>query len=157
LIDNYSNIIQKIFNTEIEIVENQIKSKILKFADDAKIVFSDWYDFNVELSNNEKNEGLKSVYSKLDMYVPRFALIIQILFTSCGYADNNEVELFALNGAIQLAEYFRNTAIKIRSINQIEVSDKTKAQKLSEKGNSLRQIADIMGCSHTQVSNLLKN
>jgi hypothetical protein len=54
LIDNYSNIIQKIFHTEIEIVENQIKSKILKFADDAKIVFSEWYDFNVELSNNEK-------------------------------------------------------------------------------------------------------
>jgi len=157
LIENYTNIIKKIFSIECEIIENQVKSKILKFADDAKIVFSDWYDYNAELINNEKNEQFKSVYSKLDMYVPRFALILQIMHWSCGYADNKEVELFALNGAIQLAEYFRNTAKQIRSVNKVDISDKIIAQKLSEKGYSLRHVAEIMGCSHSQVSNLLKN
>jgi DNA-directed RNA polymerase specialized sigma subunit len=79
------------------------------------------------------------------------------MYWSCGYADNKEVELFALNGAIQLAEYFRNTAKQVRSIKNIDISDKIIVQRLNEKGYSLRQIAEIIGCSHTQVSNLLKN
>jgi hypothetical protein len=71
--------------------------------------------------NQTDNDDLKGIYTKLEMYVPRFSLILHLLEWASGDTNQkSEIGLESVNGAIELAEYFRNSAIEINK----EVSNK---------------------------------
>ncbi len=150
-----------------------ISPTIMEFTETAKDVLKDWQKRNTDTINNTDNESLAGVYSKLEIYVIRFALIIELLQIATGSSENenpfdwdiktlyrkaskkchpdtstlqNGAEIFkeldeaykaenrekvfeifqnlvkarigtrATEGAIQLAEYFRQTARRVNSI-----------------------------------------
>ena len=59
-------------------------------------VFKSWYNENADLMNNEKSESMKSLYSKLETYVSRFALILELLSFSLGETDNFTIRLSSM-------------------------------------------------------------
>ncbi len=96
-------------------IEND-STKILSLTPEAFQAFSDWHRYNTDICNNEENEILSGVQSKLDMYVIRLALILQMLYWACDEGDQEEIDERSLEGAIKLIEYFRKTAIQANSI-----------------------------------------
>ena len=89
---------------------------ILNFHPKAKALFIDWYNSNAELSNQSGNETLKGINSKLDIYIIRIALILELLNWACGESNKKSIGLASMEGAVKLAEYFRTTALKAHQL-----------------------------------------
>ncbi len=87
--------------------------KIYEFDDDAKKAFKTWRDMNNERINNELNDDLTGIYSKLEIYLPRIALILQILEDSLLEKENSQINKNAFESSIKLISYFEYTAIKV--------------------------------------------
>jgi hypothetical protein len=117
-IEAYSVIIQKFLDFSFEIDEKgNYSTKILKFTDSAKKRLFAWQKLNTELANNQDNDALAGMYSKLETYIGRFALILQMLHWACGEEHNcEEISLKIVEKAIVLTEYFRATATRIHHI-----------------------------------------
>ncbi len=86
------------------------------YQDVAKNALFEWQRLNTDMCNNELNECLVSIYMKLEIYISRFALTIQLMKWASGEASKSEVDAKSVAGAIALVEYFRNTAQKVQSI-----------------------------------------
>ena len=154
IIEPYRKAMQTLFE-----LKNTHSETVCKFSGEAFEVFKSWYNENADLMNSEKTEIMKSLYSKLETYVSRFALILELLSFSLGETDNFTIRLSSIEGAIRLAEYFKKTAIYVRNLISKpsgELSKSETAKLLSKQGMSLRQIGDMMRLSHTQVGKLLK-
>lgn len=82
------------------------------FAPDAKKLLYDWQSDNIE-KWNKGSDIQQGIYSKLEAYLPRIAMILQLLHNVCNEAERKNIELFAVEKAIDLIEYFRNTAERV--------------------------------------------
>ena len=116
-IENWENIISNLLGLSFDLDENHTPDpKILEFTPEAWQVLKQWQKKNTDLSNNANNEALESIYAKLEQYTIRLALILELARWSCGEGDKQAVGIEAVNGALQLIEYFRKTAIKVGGI-----------------------------------------
>jgi hypothetical protein len=101
---------------ELEIQWQQIIDKLI--AQDCP------HDENNELQPQclPFDEGAK--YCKLEIYIIRFCLIIQLARWTCGECDKTTIDLESVNRAILLAEYFRTTAVKVQTtVSQEQLSE----------------------------------
>ena len=108
-----------------------IQPVILPLCPQARQLLFDWQHQHTDLANEAGNEALTSMYAKLEIYTPRLALILQMLFWACGEGDKNEVGLAALQGAIRLADYFRHSAEKVHHL--LSRQDPTATMSLLQK------------------------
>ena len=114
---SWETILNNILNINLKLDENfNPLSKILNLNSEAENNYIIWFNKNVDLMNNTDNEAIKSIYSKLDMYVFRLALIIEMSKFACNESELNNISENSINGAIKLIEYFRKTALKVHSI-----------------------------------------
>ena len=104
---------------ELKLDENRNpEPTLLDFTPEAKEVYKIWQQANTDMINTEENEILAGVYSKLEIYVARLSLILEVLWWSC---DNDNMPLehiseTCIRGAIDLVKYFRCTASKVNEI-----------------------------------------
>jgi len=165
LINNYSEIIQKIMNIETEYDEFiNIKSKVIEYSSEAYNRFKEWFDFNASLINSfsDNDHPIKSIFTKFDLYISRLALILQTLF----YASDNEtigyVGLKSVEGAIKLVEYFRMSAVKVyltinaenNQLDKLSVNDRI--LKYHKQGKSKVEIGKLEKLSEGTIRNRLK-
>ncbi|PKV75881.1 DUF3987 domain-containing protein [Pontibacter ramchanderi] len=94
--------------------------RALPFSPSAWVRLQEWQGENTDLCNAAESEALKGVYTKLEAYAIRLALVLQLLAWSCNEARKEAIELKAVEGAIQLAQYFRRTARVVQRIVQRE-------------------------------------
>lgn len=92
----------------------------LHFSPSAWARLKTWQAYNTDLCNAAETDALKGVYTKLENYTIRFALILQLLAWACDEAEKNVIELKAVEGAIMLTDYFRSTARVVQRIIQKE-------------------------------------
>jgi hypothetical protein len=117
LIDSWENIINNLLQLPCNLDESLCpKSEILKFTPEAWNELKGWQRYNTDLSNNAENEQIGSIYSKLEVYAVRLALILEMLHWACDEGEIQAVGTNSVQGAIQLTEYFRNTALRVHSI-----------------------------------------
>lgn len=90
--------------------------KVLKFTPEAKRVLFDWQKVNTDQCNEADNEAVSSIFSKMDMYVLRLALILEMIRYACKESDKQAISIEAMQGAIKLVEYFKNSAVKVNSL-----------------------------------------
>ena len=116
--DNWSDILNKLMDLEQYTWEDDgsVKPTLIPLSDDAK---ERMYLFNREGTdrvndpNNEDN-NLASIYSKIEIYVLRLALIIEMSAYACGESDKTNVSLESLEGAILLVNYFESNVLEFR-------------------------------------------
>jgi hypothetical protein len=105
---------------EMEIIPN-----IFKFSADAKIEFKRIFNTITATQNDDdENEYMKSMLPKQKSYIPRFALLIDIVnkfFNNQSY-DVLEISKESVLKAERLSNYFIETAKKIK-INSTEIND----------------------------------
>lgn len=140
--------------------------KVLQFAPNAKAILLDWQRHNTDLCNNAESEAIGSMYSKMDMYVVRLALILELLQWACTGGSKQNIGIEAINGAIALIEYFKNSALKvhktINNIKPIETEPENKqaiydALPLEFSTSKGLQIAGSMGMPERTFKNFLND
>ncbi len=117
VIQNWQTIIVNLLSLHVVKDEtNNIQPEILRFSRDAKDMLFEWQKKNADQFNNTEDDTISGIYSKLEMYVARFALILELLQWACGEGNKEVVGVKAVTGAIKLVEYFKRSAIKVYSI-----------------------------------------
>jgi hypothetical protein len=116
-IHNWEGIISNLLSVELPI-DNTLSPTpdILRLTEEAKGVFSAWQRINTDECNAAENEAISGIYSKLELYVIRLALILELLAWACNEGNRQEVGLKAMQGAVKLVEYFKVSAVKVYSI-----------------------------------------
>ena len=107
-----------------------ITSHELSFNTDAKQLLYEWQRVNTDMCNTEKNESLISVYSKLEIYVVRFCLILQIMRSHSGEATAKAIDTKSVEGAIAIVEYFRKTAMEVQQFVAVSIVETLSEQQL---------------------------
>lgn len=108
ILQNYFTTISNLIDLQFD--ENN-ESQIIPIEEEAKRYLFHWQNSRPE---NYLFEYERSIEIKLQQYVIRFALIIQMLFHASESATDREVQLFAIKGGIKLFDYFYFNAIKVR-------------------------------------------
>lgn len=95
--------------------EGEVIPEIIPFAENAKTRLYMWQEEHAKLCDTEANETLIGVYCKLEVYIIRFCLLIQIARWVCSEGDKNEIDLVSVERAITLTEYFLHSAQQVHS------------------------------------------
>lgn len=121
----WNDIIDKLIQSECSLNEHgEIEPQILFFSEDAKKRLYEWQHHFSELCDRETNDTIVSIYYKLEIYIIRFCLIIQLARWTCGECDKHTIDLESVNRVILLAEYFRTTAVKVQTtVSQEQLSE----------------------------------
>jgi hypothetical protein len=103
--------------------KGELVPTFLKFEQAAMNRFTDWQINNDMLCNKSKNNRLIGMFKKLDIYCTRFALILAIMdyaIKGKKLLQNKKAHLLIkqkhISEAIELVEYFRNSAKYIFSL-----------------------------------------
>ncbi|MFZ4401958.1 MAG: DUF3987 domain-containing protein [Bacteroidales bacterium] len=130
--NNWYEIINFLLDLQIQYDDcNNPISSILKFDKEAKKQLESWQNSNADLINSEDDE-FSSIYSKLEIYVIRLALILEMADFACKREENVQcITENAVSGAIKLIEYFRKTALKVHAIiNNENIENKYSQDKI---------------------------
>jgi hypothetical protein len=115
--ENWQSIVSNLLSLSITNDETLNPSPtVLKFTPEAKRILFEWQKINTDQSNDAENEAVSSIYSKLEMYAVRLALILEMMRFACNESNKQAVSIEAIQGALKLVEYFKNSAVKVNSI-----------------------------------------
>lgn len=118
----WHDILNRILSKKIYVNDaGQLLPEILTFNDSAFQVLTDWQRTNTDLCNSD--ESLGGVFTKLEIYIIRFCLILHELKKACGEHDN-QITPSTVEGAIKIAEYFRATSRRTHALLNASPLDK---------------------------------
>ena len=113
----WNAIIDKLIQQEYALNEfGEIEPHILFFTEEAKRRLYEWQHHFSELCDRETNDTIVSIYCKLEIYIIRFCLIIQLARWTCGECDKTCIDLLTVERAIKLTEYFNESALSVQNI-----------------------------------------
>jgi len=114
---NWRCIISKLLN--LSVVNDDTfnpRPQELKFTPEAKRMLYDWQRGNTDQSRNAESEAISGIYSKMEVYAIRLALILEMVRYACNESSKQAVSVEAMQGALKLVEYFKNSAEKVNAI-----------------------------------------
>ncbi len=117
IVENWHTIISTLL--DVSIIQDEAKNpqpKILRFTPKAKQRLFQWQRELTDLSNKPENEAISGIYAKIEMYALRLALILEMTRYACNESDKQAVGVESVEGAINLVEYFKNSAVKVHLI-----------------------------------------
>ncbi|RLD58297.1 MAG: hypothetical protein DRJ05_08280, partial [Bacteroidetes bacterium] len=117
IIENWQTIMTNLL--DLSIVQDEMlnpQPEVLRFTPEAKKYLFDWQKEITDLCNESEDPAISAIYAKMEMYAIRLALILEMLRFACGESNKQAVGIEAVQGALKLAEYFKNSAIKVHAI-----------------------------------------
>ena len=94
--------------------EGKATSIELLFSQEAKLRVIQWKDeVNNKAYAETDSDAVRALCGKLETYLVRFCLVIQIMHCICGESGMDEIEPRTAELAIKLTEYFRNMESRI--------------------------------------------
>ncbi|MFA6400471.1 MAG: DUF3987 domain-containing protein [Salinivirgaceae bacterium] len=156
---NYEVIINRLIDLPVSLDEDGgVNSVILNFSSSAQAKYISFFNQNKDLLNSGTiPHKLRGFYSKMDIYVARFALILQMLCWACGEGDNSKVSEKAMDGAIILYNYYIENAKPVIDAITQPISLTNEHRKLFanelylKNGYSYRDIGKILNVSHETI------
>ncbi len=88
----------------------------IELSKEAKQVFRDFENYNVDLINQSDNDNVKSLHGKFDNYCLRIALVLEIMkvvLKGGDVSESTKIQPITIKSAILLTEYFRATGLKV--------------------------------------------
>lgn len=111
--EHISETYKEIINTLLEIPLNMENGKvspiIAEFSETSFEILEKWQNKNADLVNDAYSDALAGIYTKLEIYCIRFALILELLSIACGESDNTP--LLTINTEIK--ELYRKASLKV--------------------------------------------
>ena len=96
--------------------KGEVEPYILYFDEEARKRLYEWQHRFSELCDREGNDTIVSIYCKLEIYIIRFCLIIQLARWTCGECGKEYIDLLTVERAIRLTEYFKESALSVQHI-----------------------------------------
>ncbi len=113
--EKYKNYINDYFsNVNVQKIDGNIDSKILKWNAESKDFFYLWQKENCEKVNEYQNNIKGEIISKFDNHFIRLSLLLQLMEDPKSY----EIQIRAVQGAKDLCKYYMNCSFKVLSIIQ---------------------------------------
>ena len=113
----WHTLLNRLINIECALDENnEIQPSIVTFSDEARKFLYKWQHEHADLCDNLSNEILLGIYCKLEIYIIRFCLLIQITRWLCGECGKEQVDTETVRRAILLTEYFKQTATRVQNL-----------------------------------------
>jgi len=114
---NWKTIFENLLNHKLKLDDSgNPNPEILRFNAESKQLIFDWQRKNTDQANNSESEVVSSICAKIEQYVIRFSLVLQLLQNACSEGGKTQIEVEAVSGAIKLAEYFKMTAIRVQTM-----------------------------------------
>ncbi|SIT94649.1 YfjI family protein [Pontibacter indicus] len=114
-LQNWHVMVNNLLDLPVPIDEtDSLSPTVLSFTDEGYARLKEWQRENTDKCNSADNDMVKGLYSKLEVYVIRLSLILQMMQWAAGESDKRTVELNTVARAIDLIEYFRNTGMKVK-------------------------------------------
>ena len=115
VLEEWERIIRKVVTvTPSTDQEGKATSIELMFSQDAKLRIIQWKDaVNNKAYAETDSDAVRALCGKLETYLVRFCLVIQIMHGICGESGMDEIEPRTAELAIRLTEYFRNMESRI--------------------------------------------
>ena len=132
IITLWNSLISQLINLDYATDQNEEVVPIeLCFTTDAQYELIKWQHANVDLCETESDDILLGIYKKLETYISRFCLLVQMMRWICGESDKKAIDIISVNHGILLIEYFRDTARKVQRIinNTSRIENLTSVQK----------------------------
>ena len=116
---------------------------------------------NCRIYVESESEAEKALCGKLETYLIRFCLVIQVMRGICGEADMNEIDEESADRAIRLTEYFRAMESRIAPEMEVGVLDQRHTELLSLLPSSFTTseavgIGKRIGLSESTVKRFLR-
>jgi hypothetical protein len=118
-IEIWRDVLDKLLKLSVAFDENHYPTpEIIPFDADAKRILFEWQKQNTDEANDSEDENLGSKYNKLESCAIRLSLILELMEYACAKDSEPPKSICrkSVEGALQLTDYFKNTAIKIHSI-----------------------------------------
>lgn len=113
LVKNYDKFIYSLYEEKLDGDKTFFE---MTLTDEAKEHLIKW-------QNEKRNEyfysGLQvhtSIQAKYEVYTLRFAIILQLIYAYFNGKSRSKIDLFIIESAIKITEYFFNNAIKVHSV-----------------------------------------
>ena len=115
VLEEWGRIIRKVVTvTPSTDQEGKATSIELLFSQEAKLRVIQWKDeVNNKAYAETDSDAVRALCGKLETYLVRFCLVIQIMHGICGESGMDEIEPRTAELAIRLTEYFRNMESRI--------------------------------------------
>jgi DNA-directed RNA polymerase specialized sigma subunit len=108
-------------------------------------------------SNRTKDEALMGILAKIEVYAIRFAICLEVLKHGTTTSPLESISLESVNGAIKLAEYFKENALKVQQLVSKRglPGIKETILLLNSLNHSQSEIARILKISQPYVSRII--
>ena len=119
---DWQTIIQHLIDMECPINEQQeIEPHVLSFTEEAKTRLYEWQHHFSEQCDNETNDTIVSIYCKLEIYIIRFCLIIQLARWTCGECDKEAIDLLSVEYHVGTSKHWTGATVFWQVDNQGKV------------------------------------
>jgi len=123
--------------------EGDLLHNVVKFSDDSKIEWERIFNKITTAQNSmHESEYLKSMYPKQKSYIPRFALILNMIWFHFEGSDHTIITKESILRAEKLSDYFVNMAKKVK-IEGDESKDIEKSLKNNDNKNLPEKIIQL--------------
>ena len=134
---DWDNIIQKLIHLKISTDETgRVIPTTIEYEPEAKKLLLEWQRNWTDMINEEESDKKKGIYSKFEIFIHRFCIIIQVCKWLCNEGSTDKVDFDTVTKAIKLVDYYKGTALLVNDMmNGIFLTAKQKEllQKLPEE------------------------
>ena len=164
VLEEWERIIRKVITvTPSTDQEGKATSIELMFSQDAKLRIIQWKDaVNNKAYAETDSDAVRALCGKLETYLVRFCLVIQIMHGICGESGMDKIEPGTAELAIRLTEYFRNMESRIAPEIETGILDNRFTELLGNLRDSFTTAEAVrealqLGISESSVKRFLRD
>ncbi len=164
VLEEWERIIRKVVTaTPSTDQEGKATSIELLFSQEAKLRVIQWKDeVNNKAYAETDSDAVRALCGKLETYLVRFCLVIQIMHCICGESGMDEIEPRTAELAIRLTEYFRNMESRIAPEIETGILDNRFTELLGNLRDSFTTAEAVrealqLGISESSVKRFLRD
>ena len=164
VLEEWERIIRKVVAvTSSTDQEGKTTSIELMFSQEAKLRVIQWKDeVNNKAYAETDSDAVRALCGKLETYLVRFCLVIQIMHCICGESGMDKIEPGTAELAIRLTEYFRNMESRIAPEIETGILDNRFTELLGNLRDSFTTADAVrealqLGISESSVKRFLRN
>ena len=164
VLEEWGRIIRKVVTvTPSTDQEGKATSIELLFSQEAKLRVIQWKDeVNNKVYAETDSDAVRALCGKLETYLVRFCLVIQIMHCICGESGMDEIEPGTAELAIKLTEYFRNMESRIAPEIETGILDNRFTELLGNLRDSFTTAEAVrealqLGISESSVKRFLRD
>lgn len=110
----WKNILNKLIELQFDHDdENKEIPNYIRYTKEAETIIIEWQKNALAEDEAFNNETIDSISAKIETYIHRFALILQMLKWACGEGGKTAIDAETAKGAIKIAGYFKKQAIEV--------------------------------------------